>query len=162
MRLRTSAPPLASTIILVHRLADDNALSPPPCCSMITHRISHDDELAVSTRSLRRPTVARPEALAVASPGQAWLQILDLTLIPIVGICPHINYMKLDKHTHRDYFYRQAYVSHALTFLLFLFFLLNSRYYKLTQNLACICNTQPTDLALLRIPPRSYLDSNPN
>jgi hypothetical protein len=29
----TLAPPLPSTIILVHRLADDNALSPPPCCS---------------------------------------------------------------------------------------------------------------------------------
>jgi hypothetical protein len=38
---------------------------------MISRRIAHDGVLAVSIRQLHRPTVAHPEALAVASPGQA-------------------------------------------------------------------------------------------
>jgi hypothetical protein len=72
----------------------------PP--STITRRLTDDGVLAIFTRSLRRPTIARPKALAwVASPGQAQLQIFDLALIPIVGICPRINHMKLDKHTQR-------------------------------------------------------------
>jgi hypothetical protein len=45
--------------------------------------------------------IARPEALAVASPGQAQLQIIDLALIPIVGIRPRIDHIKLHKHTQR-------------------------------------------------------------
>jgi hypothetical protein len=69
---------------------------------MITRRLADDGVLAIFTRSLRRPTIARPEALArVASPGQAQLQIFDLALIPIVGIRPRINHMKLNEHTRR-------------------------------------------------------------
>jgi hypothetical protein len=65
----------------------------------IARRLADDGMFVVSTRSLHRPTIARPEALAVASPGQAQLQIFDLALIPIVGICPQINHMKLNEHT---------------------------------------------------------------
>jgi hypothetical protein len=69
---------------------------------MITRRLADDSVLTIFTRSLHRPTIARPEALArVASPGQAYLQIFDLALIPIVGIHPRINHMKLNEHTRR-------------------------------------------------------------
>jgi hypothetical protein len=67
----------------------------------IARRLANNSVLAISTRSLRRPMVACPEAIAVASPGQAQLQIFDLALIPIVGICPRINHMKLYEHTQR-------------------------------------------------------------
>jgi hypothetical protein len=71
--------------------------------NMVTHRLAGDGVLTIFTRSLRRPTIAHPEALArVASSGQAQLQIFDLALIPIVGICPQINHMKLNKHTWRQ------------------------------------------------------------
>jgi hypothetical protein len=39
----------------------------------IVRRLADDGMFAVFTRSLRRPMVARPEALADASPGQAQL-----------------------------------------------------------------------------------------
>jgi threonine/homoserine efflux transporter RhtA len=56
--------------------------------------------LAVSTQSLHRPMIARPEALArVASPGQVQLQIFNPALILIVEIRPQINHMKLHKYT---------------------------------------------------------------
>jgi hypothetical protein len=67
----------------------------------IARRLADDDMFAVSTWSLRQATVAHPEALAVASPGQAQLQIFNLALIPIVRIRPQINHMKLNKHTRR-------------------------------------------------------------
>jgi hypothetical protein len=67
----------------------------------IVRRLADDGMFTVSTWSLRRPTIARPEALAVASSGQAQLQIFDLALIPIVGICPQINHMKLNEHMRR-------------------------------------------------------------
>jgi hypothetical protein len=67
----------------------------------IVCRLVDDGIFTVSTRSIRRPTAARPEALAVASPGQAWLQILDLALIPIIEIHSRINHMKLYEHTRR-------------------------------------------------------------
>jgi hypothetical protein len=67
----------------------------------IVRRLADDGMFALSTRSLHRPTITRPEALAVASPGQAQLQIFDLALIPIACICPQINYMKLNEHTQR-------------------------------------------------------------
>jgi hypothetical protein len=92
-------------IIHHHRLADDKrlvAFSMSLRQATIAHRLAHDGVLVVSIRSFRRPTVARPEALVrVASPGQAWLQIFDLALIPIVGIHPRINHMKLHEHTWR-------------------------------------------------------------
>jgi hypothetical protein len=106
----------------------------------ITHRLADDGVLAIFTRSLRRPTIARPEALArVASPGQAQLQIFDLALIPIVGIRPQIDQMKLDKHTRRLLFYRQACVSHALNF--FSFFLVFSFFqcYGITKLASVVC-----------------------
>jgi hypothetical protein len=66
----------------------------------IVRLLADDGMFSVSTRSLRRPIIARPEALVrVASPGQAQLQIFDLAPIPIVGISPWINHMKLHKHT---------------------------------------------------------------
>jgi hypothetical protein len=37
----------------------------------IVCRLADDGMFAVFTRSLHRPIIARPEALAVASPGQA-------------------------------------------------------------------------------------------
>jgi hypothetical protein len=90
----------------------------------------------IFTRSIRRPMIARPEALArVASPGQAQLQIFDLALISIVGIRPQINHMKLNEHTRRLFFYHQACVSHALNFSLFLVFL---RCYKIHADLILI------------------------
>jgi hypothetical protein len=68
----------------------------------IVRRLAHDGAFTASIRSLRRPAIARPEALLwVASPGQAQLQIFNLALIPIVGISPQINYMKLNEHTRR-------------------------------------------------------------
>jgi hypothetical protein len=68
----------------------------------IVRRLADDGMFAVSTRSLRRSTIARPEALVrVASPGQTQLQIFDLALIPIVGIRPRINHMMLKEHTQR-------------------------------------------------------------
>jgi hypothetical protein len=67
----------------------------------IVRCLADDSMFVVFTWSLHRPTVARPEALADASSGQAQLQIFDLALIPIVGIRPQINHMKLDKHTQR-------------------------------------------------------------
>jgi hypothetical protein len=88
---------------------------PPPCrrlvpifSSLLLHRttitrcLAHNSVLTISTRSLHRPTVACPEALAVASAGQAQLQIFDLALIPIVGIRPLIDHIKLDEHTWRQ------------------------------------------------------------
>jgi hypothetical protein len=65
--------------------------------SMITHCLADAGVrvLAIFTWLLRRPITARPEVL-VKSP-----QIFDLALIPIVGICPQINHMKLNKLTRR-------------------------------------------------------------
>jgi hypothetical protein len=117
------------------RLADDSPLANSNRSlsrTTIAHRLAHDSLFAVSTRSLRRPTIPRSEALAVAFPGQAQLQNFDLVLIPIVGIHPRINHMKLNKHTHIDYFYRQACVSQRSE----LFFIsLFSRCYKLYNQL---------------------------
>jgi hypothetical protein len=63
----------------------------------------HRNMLAISKRSLCRPTVARPEALVqVASPRQAQLEIFDLALIPIVEIHPRIDHMKLYEHARRQ------------------------------------------------------------
>jgi uncharacterized Fe-S cluster-containing radical SAM superfamily protein len=67
---------------------------------MITRRLANDGVLAIFNRSLCRPMIARPEALVrVASSGQAQLQIFNLAMIPIVGIHPQINHMRLNEHT---------------------------------------------------------------
>jgi hypothetical protein len=66
----------------------------PP--SIITRRLADDGVLAIFTRSLRRPTIAHPEALAwVASPRQAQLQIFDLALIPIVELASGAEYSRM-------------------------------------------------------------------
>jgi hypothetical protein len=99
-----SAPPLPSTIIHLHLHADDITQLPPPC------RFAQRQSLVASTMAacspfplVGLPTDDRPPrgSSSVASPGQARLQFFDLALIPIVGICPQINHMKLDKHTWR-------------------------------------------------------------
>jgi transposase InsO family protein len=132
---------------------------PPPCRRLvpvvsslslhrttIARRLAHNGMLAVSTRSLRRPTVARPEALVrVASPGQAQLQNFDLALIPIVGIRPRINHIKLDEHTRRLLLSPSVRIAHSELFLFITLFL---RCYKLTPP-PCIYTrltqaTQPT------------------
>jgi hypothetical protein len=89
----------------------------------IARRLAHDGVLAVSTRSLRRPKITRPEALAVASPGQAQLQIFDLALIPIVGNHPRINHMKLNEHTRRLFLSSSVRIARSNFFSLFLIFL---------------------------------------
>jgi hypothetical protein len=63
-------------MIIHHRnLADNNLLVVSPWFllhMMIACRLANDNLFAVPTRSLRRPMIARPEALVwVASPGQA-------------------------------------------------------------------------------------------
>jgi hypothetical protein len=106
----------------------------------IAHRIAHNGVLAVSSRSLRRPTVARPEALVrVASPGQAQLQIFNLALIPIVGIRPRINHMKLNEHTRRLLLSPSVRIAHSELFLFITLFL---RCYN-SRTHPCI-NTRPT------------------
>jgi hypothetical protein len=84
-------------------LANDDTLSTLPCCS------TEQRSPAASLRTARRllhPAASPSDgrlprgASRVASPGQAWLQILNLALIPIVGIRPRIDHIKLDEHTH--------------------------------------------------------------
>jgi hypothetical protein len=109
-------------IIHLHHLADYNNMLPRQPKN--ARRLAQDGVLAVSTRSLRGPTVARPEALAVASPGQAWFQILDLALISIFGIRTQINHMKLDKHIQRLFLSSSVRIARSKYFLYFLFSLL--------------------------------------
>jgi hypothetical protein len=94
---------------------------PPP--SMITRRLADAGVLALFTRSLRRPTIARPEALSwVVSPGQAQLQIFNLALISIVGIRSWINHMKLNEHTRRLLLSPSVRIARSKLFSLFLVF----------------------------------------
>jgi hypothetical protein len=83
---------------------------PPPCRRHL---------FAVSFVSLLRTTIARLDALIrVASLGQARLQILNLALIPIVGICPQIDYIKLDKQARSKNLMAKD-TCHARSFSLF-------------------------------------------
>jgi hypothetical protein len=92
----------------------------------------HNGMPAISTRSIHRPTDARPEALVVASPGQAQLQIFDLALIPIVIIRPQINHMKLNEYTRRLHLSPSVHISRSE---LFPFYCSLSRCYNLKPSM---------------------------
>jgi hypothetical protein len=113
------------------------------CPMTIVHRIAQDGILAISTRSLHQPMIARPEALAVASPGQAQLRILNLALIPIVGIHPRIDHMKLDKHTRRLLLSPSVRIAHSKLFLFISYF---SRCYNLNPRPCIYTQTRQTKL----------------
>jgi hypothetical protein len=123
-------------MIIHHRLTDDNTMSPPPSCS-----VEHDHPLTCGRRRTHHLHLVAPPtdnrlprgASRVASPGQAQLQIFDLALIPIVGIDPQINHMKLNEHTRRLLLSPSVRITRSNFFLYFLFFLLQLSVLQLTQ-----------------------------
>jgi hypothetical protein len=123
-RRRTSTPLLPSTIIHHRRPANDNATSPPPCCSMITRHIAHDGVLAISTRLLHRPIVIRHEALVGLPPrGKRSFRSSTLLWYQLLGFAYGSITWSYSK-TRRDKIYRQVCVSQALNcFSLFVIFL---------------------------------------
>jgi hypothetical protein len=131
--MRLPAPPLPSTIILVHRLANGNVLSPSPCRSA-----EYDHPSPCGWRHTRHLHPVAPPTDNRPPRGASTGRLLGASVASDLRPCSDTNCWDSPtdlsheaRWTHAETtFYCQACVSHALNFSLFIA-LFSSRCYKI-------------------------------